>query len=149
MAEKKTAKKSSRTPSVGLTPEERAAMREHIQEQKAAARGADQEKALLAKLAAMPAADRAIGKRLHEIVKANAPALTPRLWYGMPAYSKDGKVLCYFQSASKFKARYATFGFTDVANLDQGDAWPVAFALKKLTPAEESKIAKLVKRSAS
>jgi uncharacterized protein YdhG (YjbR/CyaY superfamily) len=123
--------------SEGFTDEERAAMKERIQEQKAAARRgprsgkADEESAVLAKIAEMPEPDRAMGMRLHTIIKASAPALSPRLWYGMPAYAKDGKVVCFFQSAQKFKTRYATLGFSDAANLDEGDLWPVAFALKR------------------
>src|SRR5213596_563580 len=119
----------------GFTDEERAAMKDHVQEMKASAdRGpradkADGESAVLAKIAAMPEPDRAMGERLHAIIKASAPALSPRLWYGMPAYAKDGKVVCFFQSARKFKTRYATFGFSDKANLDEGALWPTAFAL--------------------
>ena len=135
--------------SKGFTAEERAAMRERAQELKAQARRADGESAVLAKIAEMPKSDRVIGERIHAIVKANAPELAPRTWYGMPAYSKDGKVLCYFQSADKFKSRYATFGFNDVANLDEGNMWPTSFALTKLTTAEEAKIGKLVKRAVS
>ena len=110
---------------------------------------ADGESALLAKIAEMPELDRAIGERLHAIIKASAPALSPRLWYGMPAYAKDGKVVCHFQSAQKFKTRYATFGFNDAANLDEGTMWPVAFALKALTAAEEARISALVKKAVS
>jgi len=108
---------------------------------------ADGENAVLAKIAAMPEADRVMGKRLHAIIRASAPALAPRLWYGMPAYAKDGKVVCFFQSAQKFKTRYATFGFSDKANLDDGALWPVAFALKELTAAAEAKIGALVKQA--
>jgi uncharacterized protein YdhG (YjbR/CyaY superfamily) len=139
----------------GFTDEERVAMKEHIQELKAAARRgpradqADEESAVLAKIAAMPEPDRAMGKRLHAIIKASAPAVSPRLWYGMPAYAKEGKVVCFFQSAQKFKTRYATFGFSDKANLDDGALWPVGFALKALTAAEEAKIAALVKKAVS
>src|SRR5262249_42197131 len=139
----------------GFTDEERVAMRERIQELKAAARRgpradkADRESAVLAKIAEMPEPDRAIGKRLHAIIKASAPALSPRLWYGMPAYAKDGKVVCFFQSAQKFNTRYATFGFSDAANLDEGALWPVAFALKELTATEEAKISALVKKAVS
>jgi uncharacterized protein YdhG (YjbR/CyaY superfamily) len=104
---------------------------------------------VLAKIAAMAAPDRALGERLHKIIKASAPALTPRLWYGMPAYAKDGKVVCFFQDAQKFKTRYATLGFSDVANLDEGAMWPVAFALKKLTAADEARIGALVKKAVS
>jgi uncharacterized protein YdhG (YjbR/CyaY superfamily) len=110
---------------------------------------ADGESAVLATIAAMPEADRVLGERLHEIIKASAPALLPRLWYGMPAYAKDGKVVCFFQSAAKFKTRYATFGFQHDANLDEGAMWPVAFALKELTAAEEARIAALVKKAVS
>jgi uncharacterized protein YdhG (YjbR/CyaY superfamily) len=116
---------------------------------KQAAEKADGESAVLAAIAAMPEPDRAIGERLHAIIKANAPALSPRLWYGMPAYAKDGKVVCFFQSAQKFKTRYATFGFQHEAHLDEGNMWPVAFAVKKLTAAEEAKIAALVKKAVS
>ena len=135
----------------GFTAEERAAMKERVAELKAAARGtkADGESAVLANLAAMPAPDRVLGERLHAIVKANAPALASRLWYGMPAYTRDGKVVCFFQAASKFKTRYATLGFQHEANLDDGAMWPVAFALKELTAAEEARISALVKKAAS
>jgi uncharacterized protein YdhG (YjbR/CyaY superfamily) len=136
--------------SKGFTDEERAAMKERAQELKAEARRADGEKALLAKVAEMPEPDRAMAKRLHAIVKASAPALSPKTWYGMPAYAnKDGKVVCYFTAASKFKSRYATFGFNDDANLDEGAMWPTSFALKKLTAAEEKKIGALVKKAVS
>jgi uncharacterized protein YdhG (YjbR/CyaY superfamily) len=140
---------ATRKSSAVLTAEERAAMKELVQERKAQARGEDGESAVLAKIAEMPEPDRAMAERLHAIVKANAPSLTPRTWYGMPAYSKDGKVLCFFQSAAKFKARYATFGFTDKADLDDGNMWPTYFGLKQLTAAEEKKIARLVKKAAS
>jgi uncharacterized protein YdhG (YjbR/CyaY superfamily) len=135
----------------GFTDEERDAMKERFQELKAAARAdkADGESAVLARIAEMPEPDRAMGKRLHAIIKASAPALSPRLWYGMPAYAKDGKVVCFFQSAQKFKTRYATFGFSDAANLDEGALWPVAFALKDLTTAEEAEIGTLVKKAVS
>jgi uncharacterized protein YdhG (YjbR/CyaY superfamily) len=137
----------------GFTDEERAAMRERIQELKADAprgRGADKadgETAVLAKIAALPQPDRAMGERLHAIIKANAPALSPRTWYGMPAYAKDGNVVCFFQSAQKFKTRYATLGFSDKANLDEGHMWPTTFALKELTAAEEARICALVKKA--
>jgi uncharacterized protein YdhG (YjbR/CyaY superfamily) len=145
MAEKKTAKKSS-----GFSAEERAAMRERAKELKAEARKADGEKALLAKVEEMPQADRVMAERIHEIVKANAPHLSPKTWYGMPAYAdKDGKVVIYFQDAAKFDSRYATFGFNDAANLDEGAMWPTSFALKKLTAADEKKIAALVKKAVS
>jgi uncharacterized protein YdhG (YjbR/CyaY superfamily) len=139
----------------GFTDEERAAMREHLQELKAEAhRGAradkaDGESAVLAKIAALPQPDRAIGEWLHAIIKANAPELSPKTWYGMPAYAKDGHVVCFFQSAQKFKTRYATLGFSDQANLDEGCMWPTAFALKELTAAEEARIGALVKKAVS
>ena len=139
----------------GFTDEERLAMKERIHELKAAARRgprgdkADGEGAVLAKIAEMREPDRAMGKRLHAIIKASAPALSPRLWYGMPAYAKDGKVVCFFQSAQKFKTRYATFGFSDTANLDEGALWPVAFALKELTATAEARISALVKKAVS
>ena len=139
--------------SEGFTDEERAAMRERAKELKAEARAnkrrAEGESALLAKIAEMQEPDRAMAERLHEIVKASAPALSPKTWYGMPAYAnKDGKVVCFFQSAEKFNARYATFGFSDKANLDEGAMWPTSFALKELTAAEEAKIGALVRRAA-
>src|SRR5213596_1091497 len=157
-AQKGTQKSAKSTTAIskkftGFTDEERGAMKERIQELKAAARpgpGADKadgESAVLAKIAEMPEPDRTMGKRLHAIIKASAPALSPRLWYGMPAYAKDGKVVCFFQSAQKFKTRYATFGFSDTANLDEGALWPVAFALKELTLAEEARIGALVKKA--
>jgi uncharacterized protein YdhG (YjbR/CyaY superfamily) len=146
-AERKSAKKS--TQSKGFSAEERAAMRERAQELKADAGKADGERAVLAKIAEMPEADRAMAERLHAIVKVSAPALAPRLWYGMPAYAKDGKVVCFFQSGAKFKTRYATFGFSDKASLDDGSMWPTSFALKDLTDAEEARIAALVKNAAS
>ncbi len=152
----KTAKKAAakrkaatRTSSKGFTSEERAAMKERAQELKASASRADGEKAVLSKIAEMPSADRAMAKRLHAIITANAPDLAPRTWYGMPAYAKDGEVVCFFQSAAKFKTRYASFGFSDAANLDKGAMWPVSFALKELTAAEEGKIAALVKSAVS
>src|SRR5437867_1971279 len=139
----------------GFTDEERAAMKERAQELKAEARRgprakkADGESDVLAKIAEMPKPDRAMAERLHAIIKASAPALSPRTWYGMPAYAKDGNVVCFFQSAQKFKARYATFGFSDKANLDEGTVWPVAFALKELTAAAEARIGGLVKKAVS
>ena len=145
MAERKTTGKASK----GFTPEERAAMRERAREVKAAAGKADGESDVLAKIAEMPEPDRAMAERLHAIVKASAPALSPRTWYGMPAYAKDGKVVCFFQSAQKFKTRYATLGFSDKANLDAGAMWPTSFALKRLTAAEEKKIGTLVKKALS
>jgi hypothetical protein len=161
MSAKKATQKSAKsttatnTKSKGFTDEERAAMRERAQEQKRAARRgpradkADGESDLLAKIAEMPEPDRAMAERLHVLIKASVPALSPRTWYGMPAYAKDGKVVCFFQSAQKFKTRYATFGFSDKANLDEGAMWPVAFALKELTAAEEARIAALVKKAVS
>jgi uncharacterized protein YdhG (YjbR/CyaY superfamily) len=139
------------------TDEERAAMKERAQELKAEARRAqrakkdkaDGERAVLAKIAEMPEPDRAMAERLDAIIKASAPALSPRTWYGMPAYAKEGKVVCYFTAASKFNERYATFGFNDSANLDEGNMWPTSFALKQLTAAEEAKIAALVKKAVS
>jgi uncharacterized protein YdhG (YjbR/CyaY superfamily) len=129
--------------SKGFTKEERAAMRERAKELKAAGGESD----VLAKIAEMPKADRVMAERLHDVIKASAPALTPRTWYGMPAYAKDGKVVCFFQSAHKFKSRYATFGFSDKANLDNGAMWPTSFALKELSAAEEKKIGALVKKA--
>jgi uncharacterized protein YdhG (YjbR/CyaY superfamily) len=135
--------------SEGFTAEERAAMRERAKELKAEAQKADGERSVLAKIAEMPQTDRAMAERLHEIVKASAPELSPKTWYGMPAYAnKDGKVVCFFQSAEKFNARYATFGFSDKANLDEGVMWATSFALKELGAAEEAKIGALVKRAA-
>jgi uncharacterized protein YdhG (YjbR/CyaY superfamily) len=133
----------------GFTDEERAAMKERARELKAAAGKAEGESEVLAKIAEMPEAERAMAERLHAIIKASAPGLAPKTWYGMPAYAKDGKVICFFQSAQKFKTRYATLGFSDAANLDDGDLWPVAFALKELTAAEEAKISALLKKAVS
>jgi uncharacterized protein YdhG (YjbR/CyaY superfamily) len=159
MSPKKDTRKSAKSTtgkggkSKGFTDEERAALKERAQELKAEARAkkdkADGESAVLAKIAEMPEPDRTMAERVHAIIKASAPALSPRTWYGMPAYAKDGKVVCFFQSAHKFKSRYATLGFNDEANLDKGAMWPVAFALKELTAAEEAKIAALVKKAAS
>src|SRR6266511_3663442 len=152
MSAKKATQKSAKsttTKGKGLTAEERAAMRETLQERKAAARGANDEKAVLAKIAEMPEPDRAMAKRLHAIITGNAPALSPKTWYGMPAYAKDDKVVCFFQSGQKFKSRYATFGFQDAANLDNGAMWPTSFALTELTATEEARISALVKRAAS
>ena len=132
----------------GFSDEERGAMKDRVQEMKVAAR-ADGESAVLAKIAELPKRDRALGERIHAVVKASAPALTPKLWYGMPAYAKDGKIVCHFQSAQKFKTRYATFGFSDAANLDEGAMWPVAYALTKLTTADEARIGALVKKAVS
>ena len=144
MAERKAQKASK-----AFTAEERAAMKERAREVKAAAGKADGEKDVLAKIAEMPKADRAIAERLHALIKEAAPVLTPRTWYGMPAYARDGKVVCFFQSAQKFKSRYGTLGFSDRANLDKGDMWPTSFALKQLTDAEEKKIRALVKKAVS
>ena len=157
MSAKKATKKPVRTAAAagkkyeGFSDEERAAMKERAQELKAEARrGADRadgEKALLEVIAKMPEPDRAMAKRLHAIISAGAPELSPKTWYGMPAYAKDGKVVCFFQNAQKFKARYSTIGFSDEANLDNGSMWPTYFALKELTAAEEAKIAALVKKA--
>ena len=141
-----TTAKKTKQKSEGFTAEEKAAMRARAKELKAAEDG---ESALRASLAAMSPPDRAIGERLHAIIKESAPALVPRTWYGMPAYAKDGKVVCYFRNATKFKERYAMFGFNDSANLDKGTMWPVAFAVKELTPADEAKIRALVKKAVS
>jgi uncharacterized protein YdhG (YjbR/CyaY superfamily) len=159
MAERKPGKKSTQRSakrttatsktSRGLTTEERSAMKERLQELKAVKNKEEWEQEVLAKIAEMPASDRALARRIHAIVKASAPTLSPKAWYGMPAYAKDGKIICFFQSAEKFKSRYATFGFNDSANLDDGAMWPVAFALKKLTTTEEARIAALVKKAVS
>lgn len=152
MSSKKTTKKPAKRTAAngkGFTAEERAAMRERAKELKAAAKKEDGEKAVLAKIAEMPKADRVMAERIHEIVTETAPGLVPRTWYGMPAYSKDDNVVIYFQSAAKFKSRYATFGFNDDANLDQGNMWPTSFALTKLAEAEEKKIRTLVKKAVS
>ena len=159
MAEKKTSKKTTRRPAKrtppatkkheGFTADERAAMKERAREMKAAAAGADGEREVLAKIAEMPEPDRAMAKRLHAIIKASAPALSPKTWYGMPAYAKDGKIVCFFTPADKFKSRYATFGFNDDANLDDGTMWPTSFALTKLTAADEKRIGALVKKAVS
>jgi uncharacterized protein YdhG (YjbR/CyaY superfamily) len=133
--------------SQGFTAEERAAMKERARELKAEGSKADGERDVLAKIAEMPKPDRAMAERLHAIIKATAPDLVPRTWYGMPAYAKDGNVLCFFQSADKFKSRYATLGFSDKANLDKGAMWPTSFALKELTAADEAKIVALVKKA--
>ena len=157
MSPKKDTQKSAKSTtstdkkSHGFTAEERAAMKERAQELKAEAR-ADRDRAagesdVLAKIAEMPKPDRVMAERVHAIVQDSAPALSPKTWYGMPAYAKDGKVVCYFQSAHKFKSRYATFGFNDTANLDEGAMWPTSFALKKLTAADEARIATLVKKA--
>lgn len=154
MAEKRPAAKSTKRTAAagrsttGFTAEERAAMRERARELKAATAAAEGESEVLAKIAELSGRDRALAKRVHEIVRANAPSLAPKLWYGMPAYAKDGKVVCFFQAADKFKTRYATLGFNDAARLDDGRLWPTAFALTELTAAEEAKIAALVKKAA-
>jgi uncharacterized protein YdhG (YjbR/CyaY superfamily) len=135
--------------SKGFTAAERAAMKERAREQKAEAQKADGERAVLAKIAEMRAADRAMAERIHAIIKASVPELSPKTWYGMPAYARDRKVVCFFQSAQKFDTRYATFSFSDKANLDEGAMWPTSFALKELTAAEEAKIGALVKRAVS
>jgi uncharacterized protein YdhG (YjbR/CyaY superfamily) len=163
MAEKISATKSTQTsatsttaidkPSKGFTAEERAAMRERAKEMKAEARASknkeEGERAVLAKIAEMPEHDRVMGERIHAIVKANAPMLTPKTWYGMPAYARDGKIVCFFQSAEKFNYRYATFGFNEDAHLDDGTMWPTSFALTELTAADEARIAALVKKAVS
>ena len=150
-----TSKSASSKKSRGFTDEERAAMKDRAEELKAEARRgrradkADGESDVLAKIAEMPEPDRAMAERLHAIIKASAPDLSPRTWYGMPAYARDGKVVCFFQSAAKFNARYATFGFNDTAALDEGAMWPTSFALKELTATEEARIADLVKKAVS
>src|SRR5919197_845047 len=144
MAERKSGRASK-----GFTAEEKAAMRERARELKAAANKADAESEVRAKIAEMPEPDRGMAERLHALITASAPDLVPRTYYGMPAYAKDGAVLCFFQPASKFKARYATLGFNDKANLDEGAMWPTSFALNELTAAEESRIAALVKQAMS
>jgi uncharacterized protein YdhG (YjbR/CyaY superfamily) len=148
-AEKSVGRTAAKASSL-LSAEERAAMRETLNERRRARTGqVDGESDVLAKIAEMPSEERVIAERIHAIVKAKAPALTPRTWYGMPAYAKDGKVICFFQSGQKFKSRYATFGFQQDAKLDEGDIWPTSFALKRLTPAVEEKIGQLVKKAAS
>jgi uncharacterized protein YdhG (YjbR/CyaY superfamily) len=150
MSEKKPARSTKARVTNLLSDEERAAMKETLKERRRALSGdVDGESDLLAKIAEMSEPDRRMAKRLHGVIKASAPSLSPKTWYGMPAYAKDGKVVCFFQSGQKFKSRYATLGFQDAANLDDGDIWPTAFALKKLTPAVEEKIGKLVKKAAS
>jgi uncharacterized protein YdhG (YjbR/CyaY superfamily) len=152
---KKSATSTTGKASEGFSDEERAAMKERAQELKAASRRgsragkADGEADVLAKIAEMPEPDRVMAERLHAIVKASAPSLSPRTWYGMPAYAVDGKVVCFFQSAQKFKSRYATLGFSDTANLDDGAMWPTSFALKELTATEEARIGALVKKAVS
>jgi uncharacterized protein YdhG (YjbR/CyaY superfamily) len=157
MAKRKPAKKTTQTSVKsatasrkryeGFTDEERDAMKNRVEEMKVAK--ADGESAVLAKIAEMPAADRAMASRIHAVIKASTPALSPKLWYGMPAYAKDGKIVCFFQTAQKFKTRYATFGFNDAAKLDEGSMWPTAFALTKLTAADEARIGALVKKAVS
>ena len=149
---KKSAKRTAATgkkASEGFTNEERAAMKERARELKAAADKEDGERDVLAKIAELSGPDRALGERLHAIITASAPALSPRLWYGQPAYARDGKVLCFFQPAQKFKTRYATLGFSDEANLDEGAMWPTAYALTELTAADETRIGELVKKAVS
>ncbi len=157
MAERKPAKqggqKSAKSAGAtkkryeGFTDEEKGAMQDRVQEMKAAAHAADQESTVLEKIDELPATDRAMARRLHAIVKASAPALSPTTWYGMPAYARDGKIICHFQPAQKFKTRYATLGFSDKAHLDEGAMWPVAFALNELTAADEARIGALVKKA--
>jgi uncharacterized protein YdhG (YjbR/CyaY superfamily) len=155
MSERKATQTSGKSGNTSqrFTDEERAAMKERAREAKAEARAnksrAEGESDVLAKIAEMPEADRALGERVHAIVSANAPELMPKTWYGMPAYAKDGKVVCFFQSADKFKSRYATLGFSDEANLDEGAMWPTSFALKQLTAAAEARIGALVKKAVS
>jgi uncharacterized protein YdhG (YjbR/CyaY superfamily) len=144
MPKKNAAKKTAAKSSKGFTTEERAAMKEYVKELKG---GTNDESDVLAKIAAMPEPDRALAKRVHAIIKSAAPQLSSRTWYGMPAYTKDEKVICFFQDANKFNARYATLGFSDKARLDEGEMWPTGFALKKLTPAEEARIIALVKKA--
>ena len=139
----------TKKPAKGFTADEKAAMRERSRELKAAQEKTDGEADLLAKIAAMPAADRAMGKRLHALITAAAPHLAPKTWYGMPAYTRDGKLVCFFKAASKFNSRYATLGFEEAANLDDGAMWPTSYALTELTPADEARIAELVKQAAS
>lgn len=146
-AEKTTNSTATAKSSKGFTPEEKAAMKERAKEARAAKSAAEAEADVLAKIEEMPEPDRSMGKKLHKMVKENAPDLAPRTWYGMPAYAKNGKVLCFFQNADKFKVRYSTFNFTEEANLDDGDMWPVSFALGKLTAKELEKLAKLVKQA--
>ncbi len=148
-AKQKSAKSTTATRKryEGFTDEEKAAMQDRVREMKSAKDGADGESDVLAKIAELPESDRALAKRLHAVIKAGAPALSPKLWYGMPAYARDGKIVCHFQSAQKFKTRYATLGFSDQANLDEGAMWPVAYALTKLTAADEARIGALVKKA--
>jgi len=152
---KNTTRPATKKPAEVFTDEELAAMKDYVKERKAAARRgahadkADEESSVLAKIAELPEPDCSMATRLHSLVKASAPSLSPRLWYGMPAYALDGKVVCFFQSALKFKTRYATLGFSDTANLDEGTLWPVAYALKQLTAAEEASISALLKKAVS
>jgi uncharacterized protein YdhG (YjbR/CyaY superfamily) len=150
-AKQKSAKTTTATKKryAGFTDEEKAAMKDRVKELKATAEKADGESTVLAKIAEMQKADRAMAERLHAVIKASAPGLSPKLWYGMPAYAKNGKIICFFQSAEKFKSRYATLGFSDQAKLDDGAMWPNAFALTKLTPADETRIGALVKKAVS
>jgi uncharacterized protein YdhG (YjbR/CyaY superfamily) len=152
MATKQKTVKRTDPATAGFSDEEKAAMKERAEELKRSKRGAraaEEEQAVLDKIAAMPEPDRGMAERIHALVKATAPHLSPKLWYGMPSYYKDGKVVCFFQDANKFKARYATFGFNEAANLDEGNMWPTSYALARLTTAEEERIAELVKRAAS
>ena len=146
-AKPKSAKAATNKRYDGFTAEEKSAMRDRVQEQKLSARRGDEESAVLEKIAELPEADRVLAKRLHAIIKASAPSLSPKLWYGMPAYTKDGKIVCFFQGAYKFKTRYAELGFNDAAKLDDGSMWPVAYALTRLTGAEEAKIVGLLKKA--
>jgi uncharacterized protein YdhG (YjbR/CyaY superfamily) len=146
---KNDTKKSAKSTTATFSAEERAAMRERVKEQKAAAGKVDEEKDVLAKIAEMPKAEGALAKRVHEIIKASAPGLSPKLWYGQPAYAKDGKVVCFFQNAGKFKTRYSTLGFSDEAKIDNGSMWPTSYALTELTAADEKKIGALVKKAVS
>jgi hypothetical protein len=155
MAERKPANKGAKSTTAtkkryeGFTDAEKAAMNERVKEMKVSADNAEAESAVVAKIAAMAAPDRAMGKRLHALIKASAPTLTPKLWYGMPAYARDGKIVCHFKDAQKFKTRYATLGFSDAANLDEGGMWPVEFALHQLTATEEARIVALLKKAVS
>ena len=147
---KSTTRKSTQKPAKGLTAEERAALKERLKEEKAEREGRAAESDVLEKIAEMPESDRVMAERIHEIIKTSAPVLSPKTWYGMPAYAnQEGKVVCFFQAADKFKARYATFGFNDMANLDEGAMWPTSFALKELTAEDEAKIVALVKKAVS
>jgi uncharacterized protein YdhG (YjbR/CyaY superfamily) len=145
----KQKQKPAKHTAAKFTDEELGAMKERVKELKAATNKVDDESAVLAKIAELPTPDRALAKRLHAVIKANAPALSPKLWYGMPSYAKDGKVVCFFQAAQKFKTRYATFGFSDEAKLDEGNMWPNSYALTQLTPADEARIGALVKKAVS